>query len=218
MSTRPDDESLSEPEPVSQVRPTTPPSARLQGVSSSSAEPDAPASGPRSIGAIRMRSIPASSARVAAEDEETASVPRLDPSGRYATDDPAPRSGSPERSRRLMRQAFESCDHDTALAEAEGLLAAVPDDAEAKAIASRCRETVEEVLVALLGGEMTVFEVVVDGLLVQTLRHDPQTAVLVVLIESGFKLGEILDMCGERRVAALRVLDRLVRHGAVGRR
>ncbi len=116
-----------------------------------------------------------------------------------------------------MRQSFEAGDHDGALAEADRLLAAVPDDAEALEIASRCRGTLEEVLFALLGGQRATFSVAANGQLLRALKQDERTAFLVRMIEEDFALGDLLEMCGPLKLEALRVLDELFRRGIIRR-
>ena len=117
-----------------------------------------------------------------------------------------------------MRQAFVARDHEAALAAAQRVLALDSASEEARVIAATCRETVEEVLVALLGGQSAVFDIVAKGVLLRALKSEKRTRVLIVLVEIGFNVGEILDICGEMRVEALRVLDELVRNGTIAMR
>ncbi len=117
-----------------------------------------------------------------------------------------------------MRDAFVARDHEAALVAAQRVLALDSASEEARVIAAKCRGTVEEVLVAVLGGPNATYEIAAKGVLARALESDRRTGILAVMIRSDFSLAEILEACGELRLEALRVMDELVRNGTVALR
>ncbi len=231
MSAWPDDNDRQhaeeEPEPVSQVRPT-PPSPRP--VVALPSDPDSvarraeadtlvPASERHPIASIVPLSVRVQALRPASNEAHSQPTPELDTHGRYATAGAG--AGHPselDRVRRQMGEAFRTGEHYYALIEAERVLATVPDDPEALRIAARCRPAVEQVLLAVLGGDRARFGVEAWGHQLRALQTNSRTTVLIAMIDSGFSLGEILDTCGERRFEALRTLDTLLRCGSIRHR
>lgn len=219
MSAWPDDKdpSVTEEEaPVSEVR-RTPPPQRATVALGGTGDTDVPPSERKAICSIRPRRVPNPAAPAAAQESEPLPTPAVDASGRYATSDPAPSFRAAEPPRRSMRQAFLRGNHHAALIEAEKVLAAEPDDEEAASIAIRCRETEEEVLLAILGGPRARFWIEARGDKLRALETDRRSAVLMVMIKGGFTLGDILESCGEGRLRALCLLESLTRRGSIRR-
>lgn len=106
-------------------------------------------------------------------------------------------------------------DHAGALREAEGLLARCPDDAEANALAERCRARLADRYLSHLGRgtDLPLLAVPVDTLADHGI--DRWSAYLISRMEDGCTIDDLVDLTGFSRLDTLRVLYEVVQRGIV---
>ncbi len=114
-----------------------------------------------------------------------------------------------------MRACFSFGDYAGALTMADLILLGQPDNLLAREIRANCRTTLEDVYALRLGPLDRVPVVVMLPKLDPQRAIDSRTGFLLSLIDGSSTLEAILDVCGQPRLDALRLLDDMVQRGIV---
>jgi hypothetical protein len=121
----------------------------------------------------------------------------------------------PEGSARRMRDAFDAGDFDGALMTAEELISYDPGDTQAVRYALACRSILEQMYLGVLGEPRAIPVTCASAAVLDELGRDPRKGFLLTLMDGVSTVGEIVDLCGSRRLDALRMLVDLVESGVV---
>ncbi len=114
-----------------------------------------------------------------------------------------------------LRASFSFGDYAGALTMADAILVGQPDNLVARDIRAKCRTTLEDVYALRLE---SIDRIPVVAMLPNVTPHgaiDSRTGFLLSLIDGSSTLEAILDVCGQSRLDALRILDDLVQRGIV---
>ena len=114
-----------------------------------------------------------------------------------------------------MRECFSSGDYAGALAMADRVLAAQPDQALARAFRTDCLAALEDVYAFRLGPLDRVPVVATPLVHTDGLPVDHRTGFLLHLIDGSTTLEAILDLCGMPRADALRIVDDLLQRRTI---
>jgi hypothetical protein len=125
---------------------------------------------------------------------------------RRAAEDPAL-----EEARRLLAEG----DAEAAHALIERKLEEEPWDDEAGLLADECCAAIEQEAIDIIGPLTTIPRVAVSGDELMRLGLDALSGFLLSLIDGQTDVDTLLDLCGPRRLAALRALRDLVVRGVV---
>jgi hypothetical protein len=113
------------------------------------------------------------------------------------------------------RDRYAMGDYSGALAVAEQLLAADPQDEQAQRYADSCRRVLEQMFVAKLGSLDQTPRVAVTGDRLRWLSLDHRAGFVLSLIDGTSTVEELLDISGMPRIETLRTLCDLVEQNVV---
>jgi hypothetical protein len=105
-----------------------------------------------------------------------------------------------------MRERYSVGDFTGALVIAESILAANPADPEATRYAQSCREVLMQMYSARLGALDQVMKISVPSDQIRWLSLDHRAGFMLSLVDGVSSVEEVLDICGMRRLDALRIL------------
>jgi hypothetical protein len=114
-----------------------------------------------------------------------------------------------------LRASFSFGDYAGALTIADLILVGQPDNLLARDVRAKCRTTLEDVYALRLGPLDRTPVVAMLPKLTRQRPIDTRTGFLLSLIDGSSTLEAILDVCGQPRLDALRILDDLVKRGIV---
>jgi hypothetical protein len=115
-----------------------------------------------------------------------------------------------------MKERFAIGDFSGALDIAEKLLKAHPQDADAKALASKCREVLEDMYSSRISGLHRVPTITMGPDQIRWLSLDHRSGFLLSMIDGISSVDDLLDVSGMQRLDALRIICELLDQRVIG--